>query len=61
MRCILLSGFDRPDLSFFYTRRRRARISTAVFLRPLAEVISAIWLIPQCETKFCKIDRDAKK
>jgi len=61
MRCILLSGFDRPDLSFFYTRRRRARISTAVFSRLSAAGISTILLIPQCETKFCKIDRDAKK
>jgi hypothetical protein len=59
----LLSGFDRPDLSLFvlYTLRRRAPISTAGFSRPWAEGISAIWLIPRCETKFCKIDRDAKK
>jgi hypothetical protein len=59
----LLSGFDRPDLLFFvfYTRRRRPQISKAVFSNPRDEGILAIWFIPQCETKFCKIDRDAKK
>jgi hypothetical protein len=63
IQCILLPGFEWPDLSLvvLYTLRPLARISTAAFSRPQAEGFSAIWFIPQCETKFCKIDRDAKK
>jgi len=58
-----LSAADRPDLSFVVldTLRWRARISTAAFSHPPAEGISAVCRIPHCETKFCKIDRDAKK